>query len=109
MSRLLDVPRALEARGYTPVSGEAVVAVEDPQFPDNAGPFRIRAKGGWVRVERVDAEVKRPVPIGALSAMFTGYLRASDLARAGAIEGDGTVEFLDELFSGPPPWTPDFF
>ncbi len=38
MSRILDVPSALESRGYPDVTGAATFAVEDPLFPDNRGP-----------------------------------------------------------------------
>ena len=45
MGRILDVPRALEGRGYPDVSGEVVVELSDPLFPDNAGPWLVR--GRW--------------------------------------------------------------
>ncbi len=37
MFRLLDVPGALAQRGYPAIDADVVVAVEDPQFPENAG------------------------------------------------------------------------
>jgi len=110
MSRLLDVPAALEARGYPDVQGEAVVAIEDDLFPENRGPWRIEADAGKVRVSPADAAAGRPVPIGAFTSLFAGYLSPFDLVRIGALDrDDAAVQFLGRLFAGPPPWMPDFF
>ena len=66
MLRLLDVPAALSQRGYPPVSGEAVLAVEDGLFPENRGPWLLEADGsGSVAVSPTTSRV-RPVTIGAL-------------------------------------------
>ncbi len=110
MNRILDVPRALEARGYGLVEGECVIAVEDALFPDNAGPFRIEASGGKVAVTREDGPAPDPIPVGMLTALYTGYLSAHDLVRLGALRPDDpAVPVLGSLFAGPPPWSPDFF
>jgi predicted acetyltransferase len=110
MTRILDVPGALEARGYPEADGEVVIAVDDPVFPDNAGPFRIEASAGKVRVTRVDGPAARPIGIGALSSMFTGYLSAPDAVRLGELSTDDPAgPVLGRLFAGPPPWMPDFF
>lgn len=111
MLRLLDVPGAIEARGYPPVSGEATIAVHDEVFADNRGPFLIEADAGKVRVTRGEASAAlRPIDVRTLSAMFTGYLSAHDAARLGLIDADDpAVPFLAELFAGPAPWMYDFF
>ena len=110
MSRILDVPRALEARGYPAVDGDCVIAVDDPLFPENAGPFRIESNGGKVTVSPADGPAEGAIPVGLLSALYTGYLSAFDLVRLGAIrEDDPAVPVLGRLFAGPPPWSPDFF
>jgi hypothetical protein len=49
MTRLLDVPARWRPAGYPEVDGSCVIAVDDPLFPENAGPFRIEANGGKVR------------------------------------------------------------
>jgi predicted acetyltransferase len=109
MSRLLDVPGALEARGYPEVDGSCVIAVDDRLFPENEGPFQIESNAGKVVVSRVDSAV-RPIPVGLLSALFTGRLSADDLARLGAVDaGDPALPVLARLFAGSPPWSPDFF
>jgi predicted acetyltransferase len=111
MFRLLDVPSALEARGYPEVSGQVVLAVDDPLFEDNRGPFRVTADCGKVNVER-DAGPAGAARLAswALASMYTGRSSAHDLVRAGGLEGDdGAIRFLSELFAGPSPWMPDFF
>ncbi len=110
MLRLLDVPGAFETRGYPPVSGQAVVAVDDPMFADNRGPFLIEADEGKVRVSRADAPVTRPIPIGILSSMYTGFLSPHDAVRLGHLAPDDpAVGFLADLLAGPAPWMYDFF
>ena len=65
---------------------------------------------GRAEVERVDGADVKPLAIGALSAMFTGYLRPHDAVRAGLMDaGDPAVEALSTLFAGPDPWTGFFF
>jgi predicted acetyltransferase len=111
MLRLLDVPGALTARGYPQVDGEAVIAVEDEMFPDNRGPWKIRADGGAVTVTPADAGMSsRPIGIGTLSSMYSGYLSPFDAVRLGLLDGEGpAAPFLARLFSGSAPWMHDFF
>ena len=51
-----------------------------------------------------------PIAIGALSSMFSGYLRPADAARLGLLAADDqTVSAFAALFAGPDPWSPFFF
>jgi predicted acetyltransferase len=110
MSRLLDVERALGARGYPPVEGSAVIRIRDELFPENDGPFLIRAGGDEVTATRADAAPGAELSVGALSSLFTGYSSPWDLARAGLIAGgEATLRFLADLFRGPTPWAADHF
>jgi predicted acetyltransferase len=110
MLRLLDVPGALEGRGWPATDAEAVFAVDDALFPDNAGPWLLRVEGGRATVTRHDGDHPKVVPIGVLSSMFTGYLRPADAVRLGALAAaDPAVEAFGRLFSGPDPWCPFFF
>jgi len=110
MLRLLDVPAALRGRGYLPLSGETILAVEDGLFPENRGPWRLAAEDGAVRVEPAEGARVRPVGVGTLAAMFSGYLSPFDAARLGLLEADApAVPFLARLFAGPPPFMLDFF
>ena len=84
--RVLDVPRALECRGYPNIEGEAVLNIDDPLFPDNNGPWRLRAARGKIEVGREDAKTASALdalPIGLFSALFTGLATASDLVLLG--------------------------
>jgi predicted acetyltransferase len=112
MSRLLDVAGALEARGYPPVSGSATFAVRDELFPDNGGVYLLEAEEGRVRVSRgpQDLPAGRPIGVGALSAMYTGFLSPAAAVRTGMVEADHpALPLFERLFAGPAPWTPDFF
>ncbi|WP_062381303.1 GNAT family N-acetyltransferase [Demequina pelophila] len=84
--RLVDVPAALTARSYvTPV--DVVVRVEDPLFPDNAGPWRITTRDGEGHVE--DAHGAEPhvvIGIQELSAAYLGGASVEALASAGLVE-----------------------
>jgi predicted acetyltransferase len=110
MLRILDVRSALQGRGYPAVDGEAVIGVEDGTFPANQGPWRNVARDGVVEVTEVPGADIRPMPIGTLSAMYTGYLSPFDAVRLGILDRDDpAVPVLAQLFAGPPPYLLDFF
>ncbi len=110
MLRLLDVAAAFAQRGYAPVDAEAVIAVDDPLFPENAGPWRLTLKNGTAEVAPDDASGVRPIPIGALSAIFSGYLRPTDAVRLGYLDADDpAAAALTLMLDGPDPWCPFFF
>jgi len=108
MTRVLDVPGALEARGYpASVSGEIVIDVDDPQFEENRAAFRLRVEGGSGKVERTEEEPDAALSIRAFSALFAGYLSTAELVAGGLI--DRPNQLLSELFAGPPPFMQDHF
>jgi predicted acetyltransferase len=111
MLRLLDVPGALEARGYPPVSGTVDVTLRDPAFAEDDGAtYHLEAEKGKVRASRVDAGAGATTSIGTFSSLFTGYTSPADAVRVGAMEADdAAVEFLSALFPGPAPWLPEWF
>lgn len=110
MLRLLDVPGALQARGYPDVSGSTTLAIEDELFADNRGPWRIEASDGEVEVTRAEGAEAPVVSIGTLSSLYSGFVSAHDAVRLGVLSGpeDG-VAFLARLFSGRPPFMYDFY
>ncbi len=110
MLRLLSVPAALSGRGYPPVSGSVVLSVEDGLFPENRGPWRVEADGaGSVSVSPASGgDGVRPVSIGTLSSLYTGFLSASDAVALGLVEPEA-APMLERLFGGPAPWMYDFF
>jgi predicted acetyltransferase len=111
MLRLLDVRVALEERGYPPISGDVVLAVEDGLFPQNRGPWRVKVSEGVASVEPVDIGVAghvHAISIGTLSSLYSGFLSARDAATLGLIEREHE-QALARLFDGPAPWMHDFF
>jgi predicted acetyltransferase len=116
MVRLLDVPKALEARGYPGVSGGAVIGIDDPLFPANAGPWLVEVADGRAQVtpaaHRAEptAAAARPLSIGLFSALYTGMATPADLVLAGALDDDDPrLPVLTALFGGPAPWMLDSF
>ena len=110
MLRLLDVPSAFEHRGWPAIDAEVVFAVDDPIFPDNAGPWKLRVERGHASVAPHAGAHSAPISIGLLSSMFSGYLRAGDAVRLGVLEADDpTMDAFTQLFRGPDPWCPFFF
>ena len=110
MLRLLDVPAAFEGRGYPAIDAEAIFAVDDPRYPENAGPWRVTLRGGEAKVAPVEGDDRRPIPIGALSSLFTGYLRSSDAVGLGFLDADDpAAEAFAAMFLGPDPWCSFFF
>jgi predicted acetyltransferase len=109
MLRLLDVVGAIEGRGYPPVSVEMVLAVEDALFPENRGPWRVVADGGVVSVSPASSGARvRPISIGTLSSLYSGFLSASDAVGLGLVDASA-APMLTRLFGGPAPWMHDFF
>jgi predicted acetyltransferase len=111
MLRLLHVDAAFRGRGWPAgPRTEAVFAVDDPMFPDNAGPWRLTVEDGAAELAREATTDRDPLAIGALSAMFTGWLRPHDAVRVGLMSADDpAVEAFAALFAGPDPWTGFFF
>jgi predicted acetyltransferase len=98
-TRILDVPRALEARSYAN-SGRIVLGVtDDLGFAD--GDWAIDVDGrGVATVSRVTDETPAVrLGVNDLSAIFLGGVSALTLAQAGRILGDATE--LDRLFRWP--------
>jgi predicted acetyltransferase len=109
MLRLLDVPAALSGRGYPPVSGEMILAVEDALFPENRGPWRVVADGGEVAVSTAEPDTPvRPISIGTLSSLYSGFLTPYDAMGLGLVDVSAAA-MLARLFGGPTPWMHDFF
>jgi predicted acetyltransferase len=110
MLRLLDVRTALATRGYPPIDADVVVAVHDPAFPENAGPWRLIVRAGEAQVEPAPDARVAALPIGILSTLFTGFLTVPDAVRLGYLRRDDpAVPGLQQLLAGRDPWCPFFF
>ncbi len=110
MMRVLDVPAALEARGYPQgVSGTIHFEVEDDLFPDNRGSFILEVSGGTGHVRRGGNALMR-LDIRAFASLYTGFLSPEALRSVGAlVADDATVRLATTLFCGPSPALPDMF
>ena len=110
MVRVLDVPAALAARGYPPgVEAELHLAVEDPRYEENGGPWVLRVSGGEGRVER-GGDARLRVDVRALAPLFTGFQAPRQLSLSCALEGDSdSIALAGAIFAGPSPWLIDAF
>lgn len=96
--RILDVVRALEARGFDN-DGSATITVEDP-LDDVSGTYRIEVVDGVASVERSTSGEGPLIPLTSLAALYSGLAHPFELQAAGAIQG-GTEELasLGHLFA----------
>jgi len=106
MLRVLDVVRALEARGYPPVTADVHLRVRDSLFAANDGLFVLHVDRGVARVER-GGRGDVALDVRGLAAMYSGFAHPHTLVGAGLLEGDAGV--LASLFAGPDPWCCDHY
>jgi predicted acetyltransferase len=110
MLRLLDVPAAIEARGYPRVLDLSVdLDVTDSLLPENCGALRISVCGGRATTTALQS-APASLDVATLAGLYTGWLRAADAARLGRLQGatPDDLERLDLLFAGSPAWIPDW-
>ncbi len=110
MLRIVDVERALFARGFPRhLSMELGLEIDDPLFPENAGRWSLRVEGGRATIERGGDGALRG-HVRGLAALYSGYLPARSLALAGMVDGsDDALERAEAIFAGPAPTLADFF
>jgi len=109
MLRIVHAEKALLARGYSPQNAELELELDDAELPENSGRYRLVVRDGRADVSR-GGNGKVRLGARALAVMYSGFLRASDLARSGRVTGDSaSIQTLDALFAGPPPALGDFF
>ncbi|WP_224248084.1 GNAT family N-acetyltransferase [Hyalangium gracile] len=111
MLRVLDVPAALESRGYPQgVSGTLHFELEDELFPDNSGSFILEVSGGAGHIRRGGGNSLMRMDIRAFASLYTGFMSPEALRSVGAlVADDATVRLATTLFSGPAPALPDMF
>ena len=98
--RILDLPAALEARGYVG-SGSVVFDVTDEQFEANADRWELRVSDGRAAVSRSAAAADVELDITTLAAVYLGGFRFGDLAVGGQLREcrPGALERADALFT----------
>ncbi len=99
--RILDVPAALQARGYSGSDLELVVGVSDPLgFAEGA--WRLQLVGGNATVQATDAAPEVTLDVAALSSAYLGGVPLTQLAAAGRVDGDRTqISALSEALRSP--------
>jgi predicted acetyltransferase len=113
MTRVVDVAKALEARGYAPGVRAAVgIEVTDELVGANNGSFVLEVSEGVGRVTKGKniAGPRVKTTVNGLAAMYTGYMSAAALRSVGMVEGDDeAMAALGAVFAGGVPWMTDMF
>jgi predicted acetyltransferase len=109
MLRIVDLKRAVEARGYAPgTTAELHLHVDDPTLPSNAGNWLVKIAAGSATAERAGRGDLRLRP-RALASLYSGFLNGHALALAGLVQGpQHALNDAAAAFSfGGPPWCGD--
>lgn len=109
--RLVDLPRALTARGYGS-AGTLVLDVRDGSCPWNEGRWRLDVGTDGSSCERTDAEPDLTLDTAALATVFLGGVRVRSLVDAGRVEvhRPDAPELLARIFhSDRAPWNAEMF
>lgn len=96
--RILDVPRALEARSFVG-AGRVRVAVTDPLFAENTGVFEVSADGVSTSTEPAQLEFG----VAELGSVLLGGVGCHELAAAGRItvHDRAALPVAEQLFAWP--------
>ncbi|RAJ82667.1 sterol carrier protein [Streptomyces sp. PsTaAH-137] len=96
--RLLDVPRALAARGWS-TDGELVLDVDDPFLGEHSR-YLLTVREGKAHCAPTDREPDLSLDINDLGSLYLGGTAPSTLVRAGHIHAHhpGAAALADALF-----------
>jgi predicted acetyltransferase len=110
MTRLVDVPAAITARGWPPVSTTIELEILDDRRPANRGRFVLEVDGR-AAVLTPGGTGRVTVDIGALSSLYTGFATAAQLCHAGRLVGatDDDIVALSDAFAALTPFMRDYF
>ena len=108
--RLVDLPRALEARAYS-VAGRLVLRVEDEFCPWNSGTWELEGGPDGAKCRPAQETPDLSMTARELGAIYLGGNRLQTLARAGQVHGDAAaLRRADAMFTWDPlPWCPEVF
>jgi len=110
MTRVLDLPAALRARGYAPgLSAEVSLRLRDELCTQHAGNWLLRVRDGAAEVlPGGDGEVE--LSERGAAALFTGFQSPRALARMGLASGPpDALDRVGALFAGRGPWMSEMF
>lgn len=104
MVRVLNVPQALAARGYSrQLRAEIEMEIADDLIVENAGRFVLSVSGGAVRVRRGGNGALR-IDIRGLAPLLSGHLSAEQIQTMGLLDGPQDVlAAASSVFAGPAP------
>ena len=111
LNRIVHLETALESRGYPKgVRGELHLDVTDELMPENAGKWVVSVEDGRAIVER-GGRGDLKTSIRDLVPLYSSMYSCRQLVSAGrvAISDDSAVQFADQIFAGPSPWTPEIY
>jgi predicted acetyltransferase len=110
-ARLVDVPRALEARRYL-TELEVSIRVEDPLLRQNTGTFLLAGGPDGASVSKAGGRPDLVMSVRDLSAIYLGGTSLAALVRAGLVteRTTGAAAAVGAAFAwSQPPFCPDFF
>ena len=109
-ARIIDVPRALEARAYR-ADGAITFRIHDSFCSWTEGTYRLEVNGGRARCTATTAEPEIDMSIVELGAIYYGGPRLSSFVSAGRAAGsEKAVKLADVMFSADQmPWCPEVF
>lgn len=110
MTKILDVPAALAARGY-PAHVETTLVVSIPDWSPDPKTVRLRVRDGRAEVEEAAATADVTIQARALASVFTSRSSARQLAALGKVRArsEQALDDFDAIFTGPGPWFLEHF
>ncbi|HAA32749.1 MAG TPA: GNAT family N-acetyltransferase [Cyanobacteria bacterium UBA8553] len=110
MLRVVDVPKALEKRGYPEgVEARLHLDVRDDLLLENNGQFVLTVSEGQAQVTR-GGKGELKLDVRSLAPLYTGLFTPHQLQLTGQIEASDTaLSVATQLFSGSQPWMCDKF
>jgi predicted acetyltransferase len=112
MTRLIDVPAALAARGYPPIDhAPLAIAVHDELRETNCGTWLLGLEQGRPSVTRTDDAPQVTLPQSLLATIYTGSTDPVHAFRQGRLSAETARDAagLKAIFSPGNPTCPDFF
>jgi predicted acetyltransferase len=112
MTRIVDVVRAIEQRGYPPaVRADVRFRLRDPFVARNDGCWRLQVEDGRGHIEAVGQEPAPVLTVNGLAALYTGWSASAVLMDSGMADGltAGGAADLDAIFGGRRPVMSDDF
>ena len=98
--RIVDVPAALEARGYQTSAALNLEVVGDELAPWNTGRYRLECARDGARVTKSDATPELKLSAKALGSLYSGFRSARQLAAWGLASGDpDAIERATQVFA----------